>query len=138
MDNLLLALSVARAQVKDLEWLIEQTENRLRQNQNLLESAKGMVEALEKSEREMKNLKSKNQMYQIDLDRIAEKNQKWASETVDRIVFGQQDYPRAKTWKLYQAGLLDSDHLSDLNRESDRQQAEKNQWIDPPVQGTSP
>jgi hypothetical protein len=123
--------------VKDLEWLIEQTENRLRQNQNLLESAKGMVEALEKSEQEMKNLKSKNQMYQIDLDRIAEKNQKWASETVDRIVSGQQDYPRAKTWKLYQAGLLNPDHLSDLNRESDRQVAEKSRWVDPPVQGTS-
>ena len=137
MENLLLALSVARAQVKDLEWLIEQTENRLRQNQNLLESAKGMVEALEKSEQEMKNLKSKNQMYQIDLDRIAEKNQKWASETVDRIVSGQQDYPRAKTWKLYQAGLLNPDHLSDLNRESDRQVAEKSRWVDPPVQGTS-
>ena len=136
MENLLLALSVARAQVKDLEWLIEQTENRLRQNQNLLDSAKGMVEALEKSEQEMKNLKSKNQMYQIDLDRIAEKNQKWASETVDRIVSGQQDYPRAKTWKLYQAGLLNPDHLSDLNRESDRQVAENSRWIDPPAQGT--
>ena len=136
MENLLLALSVARAQVKDLEWLIEQTENRLRQNQNLLDSAKGMVEALEKSEQEMKNLKSKNQMYQIDLDRIAEKNQKWASETVDRIVSGQQEYPRAKTWKLYQAGLLNPDHLSDLNRESDRQEAEKSRWIDPPAQGT--
>ena len=136
MENLLLALSVARAQVKDLEWLIEQTENRLRQNQNLLESAKGMVEALEKSEQEMKNLKSKNQMYQIDLDRIAEKNQKWASETVDWIVAGQQEYPRAKTWKLYQAGLLNPDHLSDLNRESDRQVAEKSRWIDPPAQGT--
>ena len=136
MENLLLALSVARAQVKDLEWLIEQTENRLRQNQNLLDSAKGMVEALEKSEQEMKNLKSKNQMYQIDLNRIAEKNQKWASETVDRIVSGQQEYPRAKTWKLYQAGLLNPDHLSDLNRESDRQVAEKSRWIDPPAQGT--
>jgi len=136
LENLLLALSVARAQVKDLEWLIEQTENRLRQNQNLLDSAKGMVEALEKSEQEMKNLKSKNQMYQIDLDRIAEKNQKWASETVDRIVSGQQEYPRAKTWKLYQAGLLNPDHLSDLNRESDRQEAEKSRWIDPPAQGT--
>jgi len=136
LENLLLALSVARAQVKDLEWLIEQTENRLRQNQNLLDSAKGMVEALEKSEQEMKNLKSKNQMYQIDLDRIAEKNQKWASETVDRIVSGQQDYPRAKTWKLYQAGLLNPDHLSDLNRESDRQVAENSRWIDPPAQGT--
>jgi hypothetical protein len=96
-----------------------------------------MVEALEKSEQEMKNLKSKNQMYQIDLDRIAEKNQKWASETVDRIVSGQQEYPRAKTWKLYQAGLLNPDHLSDLNRESDRQVAEKSRWVDPPVQGTS-
>ena len=136
MENLLLALSIARAQVKELEWLVEQTENRLRQNQDLLEKAKGMVEALEKSELEMMRLKSKTQLLQVDLDRIAEKNQKWAKETVEKIVVGQQEYPRAKTWKLYQAGLLNPDHLSDLNRESDRQVAEKSRWIDPPAQGT--
>ena len=41
-----LALSLAKAQVKDLEWLIEQSENRLRQNMDLLQQAKGIVESL--------------------------------------------------------------------------------------------
>ncbi len=92
MENLLLALSIARAQVKDLEWLIEQSENRLRENQNLLKQAQGLVTALEKSEQEMKNLKSKAGVLQVDLDRIAEKNRKWARETVDRIMSeGKED-----------------------------------------------
>ena len=86
MENLLLALSIARAQVKDLEWLVEQSENRLRENQNLLLQAKSMLNSLEKSEQEMKNLKSKSELLQIDLDRIAEKNQMWAKTTVDRIM----------------------------------------------------
>lgn len=41
-----LALSLAKAQVKELEWLIEQSENRLRQNKDLLDQAKGIVNSL--------------------------------------------------------------------------------------------
>jgi hypothetical protein len=38
----------------------------------------------------------------------------------------QQDYPRAQGWKSYQNSLQEQE--SDLARESDRQQAEKQQW----------
>jgi hypothetical protein len=86
-------------------------------------------------EEELRWAKSKIAAQQLDLDRWAEKNRLWASEKVEKIVFGQQEYPRAKTWKLYQQSQ--SDHLSDLNQESDRQVAERNRWVDPPVQGTS-
>jgi hypothetical protein len=97
-----LALSIAREQVKNLDWLVEQTENRLRQNRDLLEKAKAMVECLQKVE-----------------------------EPVEvKVRYGPQEWTKPVTWKLYQAGLLDAAHLSDLNQESDRQQAEKNRWID--------
>lgn len=102
MENLLLALSIARAQVKDLEWLVEQTENRLRENQNLLEQSKSMLNSLEKSEQEMKNMKSKSELLQIDLDRIAEKNRMWASKTVDRIMSSGMELPQQNLsyWKF--------------------------------------
>ena len=41
-----LALSLAKAQVKELEWLIKQSENRLRQNKDLLDQAKEIVNSL--------------------------------------------------------------------------------------------
>jgi hypothetical protein len=47
----------------------------------------------------------------------------------------QQEWPRAQGWKNYQDSLKAQE--SELNSESDRQQAEKVRWIDPPVQGTS-
>ena len=73
--------------------------------------------------------RSKVRAQQLDLDRWAEKNRIWAGEVVAQVMQSQQEYPRAKTWKLYQEGLLQSDHLSELNRESDRQQAEKTRWV---------
>ena len=86
-------------------------------------------------EEELRWAKSKIAAQQLDLDRWAEKNRHWASEKVEKILAGPQEWPRAQTWKLYQQSQ--SDHLSELNQESDRQVAEKSRWIDPPVQGTS-
>jgi hypothetical protein len=68
------------------------------------------------------------QAQQLDLDRWAEKNRHWASEVVDRVMQSEQEWPRAQGWKKYQEGLLQSDHLSDLSKEAERQEAEKQQW----------
>jgi Skp family chaperone for outer membrane proteins len=98
MDRLLLALSIARAQVSDLEWLVEQTDNRLRESENLLSQAKAIVESIEASEQELKNLKAKASLLQVDLDRIEEKNKIWAKETIEKLPYkepllGGFEYP---------------------------------------------
>ena len=88
-----------------------------------MEDQAAEIEALKE---ELKWAKAKIVAQQIDLGRWAQKNQQSAKGTVDSIM----DYPRAKTWKLYQEGLLQSDHLSDLNQEADRQESERNRWLE--------
>jgi len=77
---------------------------------------------------ELVRARTKAQALQIDLDRVAEKNRKWASEKVKALMQeqqSQQEWPRAQGWKKYQDSLQESE----LNRESDRQQAERNRWV---------
>lgn len=83
---------------------------------------------IESLKEQLRWAKSKISAMQLDLDRWAEKNRHWASETVDRVMKNQseQEWPRAKTWSLYQPSQ--SDHLSDLAKESERQEAEKQRW----------
>lgn len=85
------------------------------------------VAEIESLKEELKWVKAKMAAMQSDLDRWAKKNQDWSKETVKQIV-GSQEWPRAKTWHLYRP--LQSDHLSDLSREAERQEAEKNRWLE--------
>lgn len=88
---------------------------------------------IESLKEELRWAKSKIAAMQLDLDRWAEKNRIWAGEVVNRVMKkdqGQQEYPRAKTWALYQKSLEQREQEAELNRESDRQQAEKVRWQD--------
>lgn len=77
---------------------------------------------------ELKWAKAKIAAMQLDLDRWAEKNRQWAEETVSRIV-GQQEWPRSTSWKKFHPEWSRSDHLSELSREAERQEFEKNRWV---------
>lgn len=78
---------------------------------------------IESLKEELKWAKAKIVAQQLDLDRWYQKNQKWSQKKVESVM----EYPRAKTWKLFQP--LQSDHLSDLNREAERQESERNRWV---------
>lgn len=86
---------------------------------------------IESLKEQLRWAKSKIAAMQLDLDRWALKNQEWAKEMVQKIMKkpeqSQQEWPRAKTWHLYQQSQ--SDHLSDLSREAERQEAERNRWL---------
>ena len=85
---------------------------------------------IEKLESDLRLSRSKVQAQQLDLDRVAEKNRKWAKETVDRVMSESgQEWPRAKGWKMYQESKTVQEQESELNQESDRQQAERNRWL---------
>lgn len=97
MENLLLALSIAKSQVSDLEWMIEQTTNRLRREQDLLSLAVSMVKALESAETEMKFAKAKSESLQSHLDRWEEKNRLWAQSKVNSMELPQH---QTSYWKI--------------------------------------
>ena len=73
--------------------------------------------------------RSKVKAQQLDLDRWSQKNRSWAEEVVDRVMQSEQEWPRAQGWKKYQESQTAQEQASELNRESDRQQAERNRWL---------
>ena len=101
----------------------------MRVQQSLLQLQSVRVEGLEQ---DLRLSKSKVWAQQLDLDRWAAKNQEWAKEMVQKVMNSTQDspqeWPRAQGWKKYQESLKAQEQASELNQESDRQQAEKQQW----------
>jgi hypothetical protein len=91
-----------------------------------LEDQAAEIESLKE---QLKWAQAKIAAMQLDLDRWAQKNQEWAKEKV-RQMSGQQEYPRAQGWKKYLEQQSQSDHLSDLSREAERQEAERNRWLE--------
>ena len=90
-----------------------------------MEDQAAEIEALKE---ELKWARAKIVALQLDLDRWARKTRWWAKGVVNQVTHSEQEYPRAKTWKLYQQSQ--SDHLSDLSREAERQEAERNRWLE--------
>lgn len=129
MEVVVALIVLLLAQLLLWKLLFQPQARKLRFQKVLLQLQKARVEELEQ---DLRWSRSKVQAQQLDLDRWAEKNRLWAQGKVDQIMQqsrqgqAQQEWPRAQGWKKYQ---MAQEQESELNQESDRQQAERNRWV---------